>query len=189
MNKKLLTVLMAGSLIAAVNTSAYAEDTGTVEFSGRIVADTCVIDVDGSGANTSVVSFADAYPDNFGTDGSIGPTKDFQISLAKCDPAVANLNLMFSGDTTDGANLRLKNDLVDASAAKNVGITVTNNNGGTSDVIFDGSVPASTTDVANTGDEATPSIFKYTAKVIQIGDAKPTAGKYHASANFTVFYR
>ncbi|CAM7111577.1 hypothetical protein CIPOMM044M_20980 [Citrobacter portucalensis] len=52
MNKKLLTVLMAGSLIAAVNTSAFAEDTGKVEFSGRIVADTCVIDVDGAGANT-----------------------------------------------------------------------------------------------------------------------------------------
>lgn len=188
MNKKLLTVLMAGSLIAAVNTSAFAEDTGKVEFSGRIVADTCVIDVDGAGANT-VVTFADAYPDNFGSDGAIGPTKDFQISLAKCDPAIASLNLRFSGDTTDGENLRLKNDLSDASAAKYVGITVTNNNGGNTDVVFDDSVPVSTTDVANTGDEATPSIFNYTAKVIQIGNDKPTAGKYHASANFTVFYR
>ncbi|MDE9617651.1 type 1 fimbrial protein [Citrobacter freundii] len=189
MNKKLLAMLMAGGLVAAVNTSAFAGDTGTVEFSGRIVADTCVINVDSTGNNTSVVTFADAYPADFGSDGAIGPTKDFKIELAKCDPAVANLNLMFTGDTTDGTNLRLKNDMTGDGMATNVAITVTNNNGGTNSVVFDGSVPDKSTDVANTGEETTPSVFNYTAKVIQVGTTAPTAGKYHSSANFTVFYR
>ena len=77
MNKKLLTVLMAGSPLL-VNTSAFAEDTGKVEFSGRIVADTLRIDADGAGANT-VVTLLMLTRRILVPDGGNWPTKDFQI--------------------------------------------------------------------------------------------------------------
>ncbi|ECJ3916203.1 type 1 fimbrial protein, partial [Salmonella enterica subsp. enterica] len=35
----------------------------------------------------------------------------------------------------------------------------------------------------------TPTIFNYTANVIQVGNNAPTAGKYASSATFEVFYR
>ncbi|EDN7232822.1 type 1 fimbrial protein [Salmonella enterica subsp. enterica] len=194
MNKKLLSIIVFGTMISAGNMSAMAASTGTVNFSGRIVADTCEINVDGSGSESVTVTFPDTYPANYAVDGSVGTSKDFSIALSKCDPAVAKLNLMFTGDVSDAASLHLKNSIEgNTGAASNVGITVTSNNGAGGDVVFDGSVPNENTDVANgnTGDEgtATPSVFNYTAKVIQVGSELPTAGLYKSSANFTVFYR
>ncbi|ASO11788.1 TPA: type 1 fimbrial protein [Salmonella enterica] len=194
MNKKLLSIMVFGAMISAGNMSAMAASTGTVNFSGRIVADTCEINVDDSGSNTVMVTFADTYPADYSGDGSVGTSKDFKIELTKCDPAIAGLNLMFSGDTSDANNLRLQNSIEgNTGAASNVGITVTSKNGTGGAVVFDGSVPDKNTDVANgnTGDEgtATPTVFNYTANVIQTGDIEPTAGQYAASADFTVFYR
>ena len=39
---------MSGSLIAVVSTSVFATDTGVVNFNGKIVADTCEINVNES---------------------------------------------------------------------------------------------------------------------------------------------
>lgn len=89
---------------------------------------------------------------------------------------------------TDAGFLRLENSEAGAGSATNVGITVTNKNGGANDVKFDGSVPDASTDVDNAG-SITPTIFNYTANVIQVGNNAPTAGKYASSATFEVFYR
>ena len=114
--------------------------------------------------------------------------KIFKIELIKCDPLVDKLNLTFSGTTTDAGFLRLENSEAGAGSATNVGITVTNKNGGANDVKFDGAVPDASTDVDNAG-SITPTIFNYTANVIQVGNNAPTAGKYASSATFEVFYR
>lgn len=189
MNKKILALLAAGSFMATMSASVFAADTGTVNFAGKIVADTCEIDVNGSGSNASTVTFADTYPaDYIGGDGSTGTSKDFKIELRKCDPLVTKLNLQFTGNTSDVGKLRLSNSLTGAGNATNVGITVTNKNGGVSNVKFDGSVPAETTDVTNAGD-TDPTTFNYTANVIQVGGTPPTSGQYAASATFEVFYR
>ncbi|WP_139498099.1 fimbrial protein, partial [Escherichia coli] len=137
---------------------------------------------------TGTVTFADTYPADYSGDGSIGTSKDFKIELIKCDPLVDKLNLTFSGTTTDAGFLRLENSEAGAGSATNVGITVTNKNGGANDVKFDGSVPDASTDVDNAG-SITPTIFNYTANVIQVGNNAPTAGKYASSATFEVFYR
>lgn len=190
MNKGIVTSVLAGSIFAALSLPVFAAgDTGTVNFSGKIVADTCEINVDGSGTNTTTVTFDDTYPADFSGDGSVGTTRPFRIELKKCDPLVTNLNLKFSGTTTDGASKRLQNDLSGAGNATNVGITVSNENGSKGDVTFDGSVPDSATDVANDATGAAASVFNYTAKVIQVGETSPTAGRYAASATFEVVYR
>lgn len=96
MNKKLLSLLVSGSLIAVVSTSVFATDTGVVNFNGKIVADTCEINVNESASTTGTVTFADTYPADYSGDGSIGTSKDFKIELIKCDPLVDKLNLTFS---------------------------------------------------------------------------------------------
>lgn len=189
MKKYCIVSLLAGSIVAALSVPAMASDSGTVNFSGKIVADTCEVNVDDSGSTTSTVTFADTYPSDYGTDGAVGTSKDFKIEVSKCDPLVANLNLKFTGTTTDASYLRLQNDLSGEGNATNVGITVTNNNGSKGDVMFDGSVPDSGTDVANDPAGLAPSVFNYTANVIQVGGTVPTSGRYSASATFEVMYR
>lgn len=176
--------------MAALSLPAFAAgDSGTVNFAGRVVANTCEIDVDGSGTTSSTVTFADTYPSDFGSDGAVGTTKAFKIEVKKCDPLVSKINLKFSGTTTDAAKKRLKNDLSGAGNASNVGIIVSNENGSKGDVVFDGSEPAAGTDVANDATGASASVFNYIAKVIQIGNTAPNAGRYSSSATFEVMYR
>ncbi|WP_370967031.1 fimbrial protein [Enterobacter wuhouensis] len=190
MNKSIVTSLLAGSFLAALSLPVFAaNDSGTVNFAGKIVADTCEINVDGTGTNSATVTFADTYPSDFGTDGQVGTSRAFKIEVKKCDPLIAKLNLKFSGSTTDAASKRLQNDLTGAGNATNVGIIVSNDNGSKGDVVFDGSVPDAGTDVANDATGAAASVFNYTAKVIQVGDTKPTAGHYSSSATFEVVYR
>ena len=74
---------MSGSLIAVVSTSVFATDTGVVNFNGKIVADTCEINVNESASTTGTVTFADTYPADYSGDGSIGTSKDFKIELIK----------------------------------------------------------------------------------------------------------
>ncbi len=176
-------------MVSAIAPALAAGDSGTVNFSGKIVADTCEINVDDSGTNATTVTFADTYPSDYSGDGTVGTSKAFKIEVKKCDPLVANLNLKFSGTTSDAGYKRLQNDLSGAGNATNVGITVSNENGTKGDVLFNGSVPDATTDVANDATGTTASVFNYTAKVIQVGATVPTAGKYSASATFEVVYR
>lgn len=130
MSKYVVSTVLASTLMAALSLPVFAaNDSGTVNFAGKIVADTCEIDVDGSGSNTSTVTFADTYPSDFGTDGQVGTSKAFKIEVKKCDPLVAKLNLKFSGTTTDAEYKRLKNDLSGAGNATNVGIIVSNEMG------------------------------------------------------------
>lgn len=189
MKKMSVASLLSVCIVAALSMPVMASDSGTVNFAGKIVADTCEVNVDDSGATVSTVTFADTYPSDYGIDGKVGASKDFKIEVSKCDPLVANLNLKFSGSTTDAGYKRLQNDLTGEGNATNVGITVSNNNGSKGDVLFDGSVPDSGTDVVNDPDGLTASVFNYTANVIQVGDTVPTAGHYAASATFEVMYR
>jgi P pilus assembly protein, pilin FimA len=191
MSKYFMASLLAGSIVATLSMPVLAaEDSGTVNFSGKIVSNTCEINVNDSGTNISTVTLPDTYASDYANDGSVGASKPFKIEVSKCDPLVAKLNLKFSGDTTDAGFKRLKNSLpAEAGNAANVGITVTNNNGSGGDVLFDGSTPDAATDVDNDPQGLAASVFNYTANVIQVGAVAPTAGKYSASATFEVVYR
>lgn len=190
MSKGIVGSLLVGSVVAALSMPVFAgDDSGKVNFTGRILADTCEINVDDSGNNEGTVTFADTYPSDYSGDGTVGTSKAFKIEVTKCDPLIAKLNLRFNGTTSDSESLRLVNDLSGAGSATNVGISVKNENGTTSNVKFDGSDPDSGTDVANDAAGEAASVFNYTANVIQVGDYLPTAGKYSASASFEVVYR
>ena len=92
MSKYVLSSFLAASIMAALSLPAFAgNDSGTVNFAGKVVADTCEINVDGSGTTSSTVTFPDTYASDFGTDGAVGTSKTFNIEVKKCDPLVAKL--------------------------------------------------------------------------------------------------
>ena len=82
MSKYVLSSFLAASIMAALSLPAFAgNDSGTVNFAGKVVADTCEINVDGSGTTSSTVTFPDTYASDFGTDGAVGTSKTFNIEV------------------------------------------------------------------------------------------------------------
>ena len=54
MCKKILTDLFMGGMLAGIVAPALAVDTGSITFTGKIVPDSCVVDVNGAGGEGTV---------------------------------------------------------------------------------------------------------------------------------------
>ncbi|MBA7853770.1 fimbrial protein [Enterobacter cloacae complex sp. 2024EL-00215] len=180
MCKKSLCALFIGGLLAGGMSSAFATDTGTVTFNGKIIDDTCDVTVNSTDAN-GTVTFKDVYPSAFTADDSVGDSQTFDIALTGCDTNIDKINLKFNGTTVTSKTSVLKT----TGVATNVGVRLVNWAG--ADVLFDNSEPASTSDKTVKGTGA--ATFTYTAKVVQVGSVKPTAGDYTAQATYTLLYR
>lgn len=176
MYKKYLATL----LFAAVVTPAMAVDTGTLTFNGKIVADTCEVDVNNATTN-GIVTFNNLSQTSFGGDKKVGDTQPVAITVTKCDSAIKNLNVAFSGTRISGYDDQV---LEATGVAKNLGVRLLPQ-GTSSYVKFDGSEPDSAVRQAN----AESVVFNYTAEVIQVGTTLPTVGDYSAEATYTLVYR
>ena len=86
MCKKIIISLLVSSAMATVATSAFAVDTGTVTFNGKILPDSCVVDVNGTATN-GTVTFNNLSQTAFGEDKKVGDTQSFAITLTECDAA------------------------------------------------------------------------------------------------------
>lgn len=171
---------LAAMLLAAVVTPAMAVDTGTLTFNGKIVADSCSVDLNGAVTN-GVVTFNNLSQTSFGADKKVGDTQPLAITVKNCDSAIQNLNIIFDGTRISGYDEQV---LAATGDAKNLGIRL-QPEGSSSYVKFDGSVPDAATHKAN-GESV---VFNYTAEVIQVGTTLPTAGDYTAQATYTLVYR
>lgn len=180
MSKKTISRIIIGSVMAASISSALAVDTGTITFNGKIVADTCAVDVNGSTTNGSV-TFNNLSQTSFGSDKTVGDKQPLALTITKCDAAIQNLNVTFAGTRISGYDEEV---LQPTGTAKNVGIRLLPE-GGSSYVKFDGSVPDSVSNKAN----GSSVVFNYSAEVIQVGATAPTAGDYTAQATYTLIYR
>lgn len=180
MCKKMLTSLLIGSALVGVAVPALAVDTGTVTFNGKIIPDSCVVDVNGSATN-GTVTFNNLSQTAFGADKKVGDTQPFAITLTECDEAIKNLNIKFDGTRIAGYDEEV---LQATGTATNLGVRVKPENGANY-VKFDGSEPDATLNKAN-GESV---VFNYTAEVIQVGATLPTTGDYTAQATYTLVYR
>ncbi|WP_368542165.1 fimbrial protein [Enterobacter soli] len=176
MCKKYLATL----LLAAVVSPAMAVDTGTVTFNGKIVADSCAVDVNGSTTN-GVVTFNNLSTTSFGADKTVGDSQPLVITVTKCDSAIKNLNVVFDGTRISGYDDEV---LKATGTASNLGVRLLPE-GSSSYIKFDGSEP----DVALRKANAASVVFNYTAEVIQVGSAVPTVGDYAAQTTYTLIYR
>jgi major type 1 subunit fimbrin (pilin) len=109
MKKTLLSALLiAGFGVAAfAPQSALAASTGTISFTGRVLADTCAIAVNGGATvvlpNVSTLAFG-------GASGNVaGTTAPFTIALSGCDTNIIKANMAFTGGNIDTTTGNLKN--------------------------------------------------------------------------------
>ncbi|WP_318372572.1 fimbrial protein [Enterobacter sp.] len=184
-------ITLAAALIMSAASTAQAESKGTITFTGLIINDTCDIKIEG-GSNNYTVAFLPTYPEDYNGDGAEGTTKEFTMQLLGCEPGtLTGVNAAFTGTTLDAAK-EILNVTSTQSGDRNVGIRLysAHNNGGEKAVKFDGSRPddADFAAFANDGKGKKDAALKYTAKVIQTGANKPTAGDYSASATYELVY-
>ncbi|WME26206.1 fimbrial protein, partial [Citrobacter freundii] len=180
MCKKIIISLLVSSAMATVATSAFAVDTGTVTFNGKILPDSCVVDVNGTATN-GTVTFNNLSQTAFGEDKKVGDTQSFAITLTECDAAVANLNIKFDGTRIAGYDDEV---LQATGTAQNLGVRMLPE-GSSNYVKFDGSDPEAALNKTN-GESV---VFNYKAEVIQVGSTLPTTGDYTAQATYTLLYR
>ena len=160
---------------------AFATDTGTITFTGRIVPDTCEVDINGS-TTDATVTFRNLSKTSFGSDQKVGDRQPFTITVRNCDVNVSKLNVTFVGATVSNYNNEVL--AMSSGSATNVGIRISPENTSTF-IAFDGT--EATTEKVHAQD--TDVVFNYTAEVIQVGDTAPTAGDYTANATYTLVYR
>lgn len=180
MCKKIITSLFVSSVFATVATSALAVDTGTVTFTGKILPDSCVVNVNGS-TTSGTVTFNSLSQTAFGGDKKVGDSQPFAITLTECDSAIQNLNIKFDGTRVTGYDEQV---LQPTGTATNIGVRVLPE-GSSNYVKFDGSDP----DAALNKASGESVVFNYKAEVIQVGSSLPTAGDYTAQATYTLIYR
>lgn len=65
--QKILTSLFVSSVLAGAAMPALAVDTGTVTFNGKIIPDSCAVDVNGTSTN-GTVTFNNLSQTAFGAD-------------------------------------------------------------------------------------------------------------------------
>lgn len=194
MLKKNLSALTTGILFAFAGLNAHAESSGTINFTGTVIADSCSIDVNNSGSNTGTVPLPINYTSWFDGAGDGGSQTGFNVTLTGCDSQINQFAMSFSGDTppTDDAILET------TGSAKNIGIKLYDiSNGGammTHKVAFSGEAAESVNNLywqnaIKTGDSSTAANFTYIAEVVQVGEETPTPGAYNATVNFVVHYQ
>lgn len=122
-HKKMLSsaALMAGlGLLAFTATPAHAASQGTINFTGKVLADTCTISVNGG----STVALPSVMTAAFGSAaGNVAGTTPFTVALKDCDTNTAQAQMQFSGSNIDTGTGNLKNT---AASGSNVQIQLLN---------------------------------------------------------------
>lgn len=106
MKKTLLsTALVALIAATALAPTAQAASSGTINFTGKVLADTCVIKINNSASN--VVALPTVMTAAFGSAaGNVAGATKFTVDLSNCDTNTKNADMAFTAgpsiDTTSG---------------------------------------------------------------------------------------
>ncbi|MCW0201172.1 MAG: type 1 fimbrial protein [Rhodanobacter thiooxydans] len=109
MNKTLLcTALVAAVAATALAPTAQAASSGTINFTGKVLADTCVIKINNSASN--VVTLPTVMTAAFGSAaGSVAGATNFTVDLSNCDTNTGNAKMEFTAGPTIDTSGNLKN--------------------------------------------------------------------------------
>ena len=177
-HKKTLSsaVLAAGfGLLAFAATPAHAASQGTINFTGKVLADTCTITVNGG----STVALPSVMTAAFGSAaGNVAGTTPFTVALKDCDNNTAQAKMQFSGSNVDTGTGNLKNT---AASGSNVQIQLLNS----SDVAINTSTQANAPTIAvASGVGSTQLKAQYISTA-----ASTSAGLVASTVNFTLTYQ
>ncbi|WP_233840802.1 hypothetical protein [Dyella sp. 2HG41-7] len=176
MKKTLMTAaVIAGFGIAAfASTSALAASTGTINFSGKVFADTCTVNVNGGSTVTLPPVMVSAFG---GAANTVAGATNFNVALTGCDTNISTAQMAFSGTNVDTTSGNLKNSL-------------TSNNSNVEIQLLSGASVVNTNTQANapkitlTSGAGTAAL---TAQYISTATTT-TAGLVTSSVNFTLTY-
>jgi major type 1 subunit fimbrin (pilin) len=178
MNKTLLSAALIASFgfAALAPLGAQAATTGTINFTGKVLADTCAISVNGSG--TSTVALPTVMTAAFSAVGSTAGATAFTIALTGCDTNTASAQMAFNGTNVDATTGNLINA---TSGGSNVQIQLLNSAAAAINTKTQANAPTITV-VSGAGSTS------LTARYIATATAT-TAGLVTSSVGFTLTYQ
>ena len=105
MSKRLLSTALVAVLAAAGFAPSAQAATGTINISGKVLADTCTIAVNGG----STVTLPSVMKTSFTAVGSVAGATTFAVALTGCDTNATSATMQFSGSGIDTTTGNLKN--------------------------------------------------------------------------------
>ncbi|CAB3759668.1 fimbrial protein [Burkholderia puraquae] len=169
MKKSLLTAVA----LAALSTSAFAAGTGTINFTGEIVAGACGID---AGSVNQTVQLGKVPTNVFKKAGDKSTPVDFEIKLTDCDTSISKqAKFTFTG-TSNATQPKL---LATIGSATNVGIRLQSSSG----EYLDNGVEQAAPTLLSNGNNVVKFAASYEATAAGV-----TPGTADSVANFTVRY-
>ncbi|HUW53906.1 MAG TPA: fimbrial protein [Rhodanobacter sp.] len=179
MKKTLLSAAMIAGLgmAAFAPLSAQAASSGTINFTGRVLADTCTITV--NNLSTSLVTLPQVSATVFGsTVGTVAGATSFPIALTGCDTNTKNAQIAFTGGNIDNST----GDLANAtSGGSNVEIRLLNS----SSQVINTSTQANAPAIAVASGTGSTTL---TAEYVST-NAATSAGLVTSSVGFTLTYQ
>lgn len=166
--------LLSAVALAALSTSAFAAGSGTINFTGEIVAGACGID---AGSVDQTVRLGNVPTNKFKQAGDKSTPTNFDIKLTDCDTSVAN-NAFFT--FTGSSNATQPKLLATVGSATNVGIRLQASSGEYLDNGAEQKAPV----VLQNGTNVARFAAMYEATAAGV-----TPGTADGVANFTVRYQ
>lgn len=177
-NKTLLSTALVAAFgfLAFASAPAQAANSGTINITGKVLADTCTVSVNGNSGTT--VALPTVMTAAFGsTAGTVAGATQFSVALAGCDTNTTSAKMAFSGANIDSATGNLKNATTSGS---NVQVQLLNS----SDAAINTSTQANAPTIAVTSGAGSTNLK---AQYISTA-AATTAGLVSSSVSFTLTY-
>lgn len=166
--------LLAATLVAAGTFAFTAQAaSGTIAISGKVLADTCTVLVNGG----KTVALPTVMTGALSTAGDVAGATDFDVKLTGCDANATSATMVFNGSNIDSTSGNLTNTVVGGSSAQIQlleGASVINTSTGDN-------APVIPVDTAGAGS------VTMTAQYVAVG-AAASAGLVQSSVDFTLTY-
>jgi major type 1 subunit fimbrin (pilin) len=173
MSKRLLSTALAAVIATAGLASTAQAAGGTINISGKVINDTCLVTVNKGGTVTLPVVTAASFT----AVGSVAGTTSFPVELTGCDGNIASAQMKFSGGNIDSSTGNLKNTV---SGGSDVQIQLLND----ADAAINTSTQANAPTITlASGDGTTTLKAQYISTA-----ASTTAGLVSSSVDFTLTY-
>lgn len=173
MNKTLLSAALV-AVVAAIGFAPTAQAAGgTITISGKVLADTCVVAVNGG----STVALPTVMTGALNTVGAVAGATNFTVGLTGCDTNTTSATMAFSGSNINSGTGNLDNT---APSGSNVQVQLLN---GASVINTSDNTNAPVIAVDNTGAGSTTMTAQYVAAT-----AAASAGLVSSSVDFTLTY-
>ncbi|HET6431367.1 fimbrial protein [Dyella sp.] len=175
-NKTLLSTAMVAAFGVLASAPIHAANSGTINITGKVLADTCTVSVNGNSGTT--VALPTVMTAAFGSAaGTVAGATAFSVSLAGCDTNTTSAKMAFSGANVDTSTGNLKNA---TSGGSNVQIQLLNS----SDAAINTSTQAGAPTInVTSGNGSTAMKAQYISTA-----ATTTPGLVSSSVSFTLTY-